>query len=165
MIRYCNRPFDDVDHMNAELIRIHNERVSPGDVVYHLGDFAFRDAGRYMMAMRGQFHLIRGNHDKWARKSIKSLRIYNLTWLGDYKEIKVFGRRIVLCHYPFARWNAGHHGSIHFHGHSHGTFPSDGIRRLDVGVDCHGFKPLEITEELLERLEAEAPIPHHEVRK
>ena len=41
IIKYCNRPFKDIDEMNAELERRWNAVVAPGDRVFHLGDFAF----------------------------------------------------------------------------------------------------------------------------
>ena len=54
------------------------------------------------------------------------------------------GRRpqvIVLCHYALRVWDRSHHGAWHLYGHSHGNLPSQG-RSFDVGVDCHGFRPL-----------------------
>ena len=40
IIRHCQRPFGGAAEMDEELIRRWNERVRPGDEVYHLGDFA-----------------------------------------------------------------------------------------------------------------------------
>lgn len=39
IIAYSNRPFSNVDEMTEELVRRHNERVRPDDLVYQLGDF------------------------------------------------------------------------------------------------------------------------------
>ena len=39
VIKYCNRPFQDVDEMDREIIKRHNEVVGDDDTVYHLGDF------------------------------------------------------------------------------------------------------------------------------
>ena len=41
IIRFCNRPFKDVYHMDEELIKRWNEKVGPDDIIYHLGDFAW----------------------------------------------------------------------------------------------------------------------------
>lgn len=68
IIRLCDRPFDDVDHMQTEMIRRWNFRVDPNDVVYVLGDFYMgRPTGaREMFArLNGNIHVIPGGHDKW----------------------------------------------------------------------------------------------------
>ena len=41
VIKYCNRPFKDIEEMDKTLIKNWNETVSNKDVVIHLGDFAF----------------------------------------------------------------------------------------------------------------------------
>ena len=40
IIRYCDRPFADVDAMNRALVDRWNEVVGDDDVVWVLGDFA-----------------------------------------------------------------------------------------------------------------------------
>lgn len=71
--RYCNRPFPNVATMNAELERLWNETVGPGDEVWHLGDFGF--AGRYGFELEllfGRLHgtkrLICGSHDSSSKR-------------------------------------------------------------------------------------------------
>ena len=44
IIKYCKRPFKDLEEMNAILIKNWNERVSPGDIVIVLGDFAWESS-------------------------------------------------------------------------------------------------------------------------
>ena len=41
IIKYCNRPFPNVDKMNSSIINNWNSVVSKDDVVYFLGDFMF----------------------------------------------------------------------------------------------------------------------------
>ena len=41
IIRYCERPFKDVEEMNETLLRNYRELVGPDDGVYFLGDMAF----------------------------------------------------------------------------------------------------------------------------
>jgi calcineurin-like phosphoesterase family protein len=40
IIRYSQRPFADLSEMTEILVRNWNDRVGPGDIIYHLGDFA-----------------------------------------------------------------------------------------------------------------------------
>ena len=42
IIRLCGRPFEDVESMDREMIRLWNARVRPEDTVWILGDLFFR---------------------------------------------------------------------------------------------------------------------------
>lgn len=116
----------------------------PQDTVYHLGDFGFGSAGflnSLADALNGKKYIIWGNHDK--------VKPYGFLPLSPIYELRAFDEEmdemqtIVLCHYPLQSWNKAYHGSWHLHGHCHGTVPSpDGMARLDVGVDVHGFTPV-----------------------
>ena len=44
IIKYCNRPFKDIEHMNRALIDNWNSRVKLNDVVFHVGDFCFKNS-------------------------------------------------------------------------------------------------------------------------
>ena len=75
IIRFCNRPFGSAEEMDRELIRRHNEVVSPGDTVVHAGDFAFRNARppqSYLEELNGEHVLVRGSHDRWLDESAAS---------------------------------------------------------------------------------------------
>ena len=67
IIRYCDRPFADVDEMDAELVRRWNERVAPDDVVWVLGDVALGPIHRSLglvAELAGDKRLVSGNHDR-----------------------------------------------------------------------------------------------------
>lgn len=67
VIAYCNRPFADVDAMDAEMIRRWNQRVlSDGDVVVVVGDFSlsWKKTQEVFPQLRGRKVLISGNHDE-----------------------------------------------------------------------------------------------------
>jgi calcineurin-like phosphoesterase family protein len=70
IIRLCRRPFTDVAAVDAHLVNRANERVAEDDVLYHLGDFSFRDgdlaAYRARICCR-RMVLVVGNHDPETR--------------------------------------------------------------------------------------------------
>lgn len=147
IIKYSNRPFDDVNQMNEALIANWNAVVSPKDTVYHLGDVAFMPYKEFKAVFRrlhGNKHIILGNHDSVIESNLsdilkdKTLGIYSVQ---NYLEVRSEGQKLVLFHYGMRVWNRSHHGSIHLYGHSHGSLPPHG-KSVDVGVDS-----IEITSE------------------
>lgn len=153
VVKYCNRPFKDIDENNEALIEAHNKLVSKDDIVYHLGDFAFRNHKRYLDRMNGQHHLILGNHDGNGWKGAGFITV------NQHKTIKIGSQSVYLCHYGHRVWNKSHHGSLHFYGHSHGELPGWG-KSCDVGVDANDYKPVSF-HELSERLKNEQIIFNH----
>lgn len=144
------RGFDNPEEMNRWLIARWNERVQPDDQVWLLGDVAFMGRGRteaVLAQLRGQIHLVRGNHDR-------SLRTERFASQQVRAEIAHHGHRLVLDHFPLESWHRSHHGAIHLHGHCHGRSRA-APRRLDVGVDTrHDLAPYSF-EEVLARLPRE----------
>lgn len=151
IIKYSNRPFRDIDNMTDVIIDNWNSRISPGDTVYHLGDFAMswgkRDESKIdsiLSKLNGNKFLIVGNHD---RDEVTK----NKRWVQvcDLKNISVdFGdkhkQRIVMCHYSLRVWNQMHRGSWMLYGHSHGNLPQPPGKTMDVGVDPNFYTPLNI---------------------
>lgn len=143
IIKYCNRPFADIDEMNEALIKNHNDLVSPNDIVYHLGDFAFRNHKRYLNRLNGQHHLIVGNHDGNGYKDA------GFKTVNRQKSIKIGSQVVYMSHYGHRVWDRSHHGSFHVYGHSHSNLPDLG-RSCDVGVDNWDYKPV-MFHQLVER--------------
>lgn len=157
IIKYCKRPFETADEMDACMVQAWNTVVRKDDIVYHLGDFAIsrdpRTVRRIFSQLNGSKFLTPGNHDAAATKA--------LPWAcTDHIQTKtVEGVQLVMCHYAMRVWPGSHHGSIQLYGHSHGTLPGTHAS-LDVGVDCWGFAPIGI-EDIKRRL-AETPAPEVE---
>jgi len=153
IVDYSSRPFSSLEQMTESLIASWNERVAPGDIVYHLGDFAlsYGKMGEpaidgILSRLNGQKWLIKGNHD---RREV----VNNPRWVKvlDYHEIKVdvgaiHKQRVVMSHYAFRAWNQSHRGSVMLHGHSHGGLPDIGGKIMDVGVDAVGYRPISFGE-------------------
>ena len=74
IIKYCNRPYKDVEHMNERLIANINDRCRTDDILYHLGDFCTYGRAKgveglrlhpivYEVLMKPKLININGNHD------------------------------------------------------------------------------------------------------
>lgn len=141
IIKFCERPFSSVEEMNEGLIARHNAVVRPGDTVYNLGDVCWGTKDETWTELFGRlngvFRLIRGNHDYplLEKKGRKMFTHPKIASVRDYDELKLNGHKVIISHFPFARWNRMHYGSIHLHGHEHGNLSPEG-RRLDVGLDA-----------------------------
>jgi len=137
-INISRRPFANTAEMDAAMVERWNAVVGPDDVVWHLGDVARRptDVAELLARLNGSKHLLRGNNDPDA-----TLAADGWASVGDYAEIELDGRQLVLCHYPFRSWNGQHRGALNLHGHSHGRLKPM-PRQFDVGVDVHDFAPI-----------------------
>jgi calcineurin-like phosphoesterase family protein len=185
IIEFCGRPvFPDTlpgiipgwvsreeacQEMNEMLIKRYNEVVKPDDLVYHLGDFAFcgsQKANAILEQLPGRKFWILGNHDMGLMKQVA----HHFEWVRDYYKLKVeleregvkYVQPIVLCHFPILSWDNMSHGSWHLHGHCHGSLPDSGVKRIDVGVDCHNWYPISLERVTkLMALRAVKPVDHH----
>ena len=136
--------------MNEALIQNWNETVSPGDVVYHLGDFAHcckpHEAISIRKMLNGKIVLIIGSHDRM----VEYLKPY-LAATCDILHLKPFDgddkMSITLCHHPFLSWPCAHYGTWHLFGHHHGNLrlPAEIMgKSFDCGVDCWDYKPISL---------------------
>lgn len=149
--------------MDEALISNWNERVRPGDRVYHGGDLSFhRDRDRtdaILDRLHGQIHLVEGNHDA------KRLGYYRhrLASLDTLKEIRIDGQKIVICHYALRVWNRSHLGAWHLYGHSHGNLADDpNSLSMDMGVDPNDYRPLSMDDVAAHMAtKTWVPVDHH----
>lgn len=144
IIKYCDRPFRDVDHMNETLVANYNSLVGSSDTVYILGDFAWKEHAKFAFRLNGKKTLLLGNHDKFRAEDRRAFtEVIGGGGTFGLREINIDKRKVTLCHFPLASWNASFHGSWHLHGHCHGTLPETaGLPRADVGVDVWGYFPV-----------------------
>lgn len=133
IIKLADRPFQSVEEMDEEMIRRWNAVVHPGDVVHHLGDFAWKDPQKYLSRLNGTVFKMWGNHDPRG-------------WGREYAELEGFGRKIVLMHFPLEEWNGWYRNALHLHCHTHSKALVSAPRRFNVGVDATGFAPISVDE-------------------
>ena len=155
IIRFCNRPFRDVNHMNEMLIQNWNERVQPDDIVFHLGDFAWGGSevwNNVLQRLNGHIHLIVGNHDE---KNLRQGYMKYFDSITYQKHIYIEGKSIYLNHYPFLAFGGTYKGADatwQLFGHVHSKQGSTGLdiarmqylfpTQYDVGVDNNDYKPV-----------------------
>lgn len=129
-----HRPFDTIEEHDEELVRRWNGVVSKGDIVWHLGDFAFSSkaiaiAGR----LNGHKRLVLGNHDHYpTAEYLKHFhKVYGAATLRD---------DILLTHVPvhpdqLDRFKFNVHGHLHTHS-------LDDARYINVSAEQINLTPV-----------------------
>lgn len=123
-IAFDNRPYKDVQEMNAALIENWNKVVSKNDTVYILGDMFWcscKDAIPVLDRLNGRKILVKGNHDRCDNEQF----VNRFDKIVDYLEIKDDGRDVVLCHYPIPCFKKHFYGWYHVYGHVHTSFEAN----------------------------------------
>lgn len=160
IIKYCGRPFSDVNEMNEKIANNWNSLVRPDDVVYHLGDFGLFRGGKqpedFIHRLNGHIYLVRGNHDHTETRvafdrEAKGAWLTHGTWLqcGDNQVSALMVHKPQNA--PHDRFFKAADQAI-LYGHVHEKAPKgahvvefpDGQKRLafHVGVDTNGFCPV-----------------------
>jgi len=149
VLRIDKRPFRSLEEHDAALVSRWNETVSPGDAVWHLGDFALHVTaariGALLAALAGEKHLVTGNND-----GPETLAASGWASVQAYAELTVDGAALVLCHYAFRTWKNMGRGWVDLHGHSHGKLKPQ-TRQYDVGVDLFDYRPVTLATILASR--------------
>ena len=139
VIRFDNRPFENVTEMNRRILENWNGRVTKDDTVYILGDFIWGKESEwmnYVSAFRGNKVLILGNHDPKGFTKLTRREFQDVTRL---KEIKDGGRNVILCHYPIPFHRAAYSENFYMlYGHVHMTREYDLLQKLrrEVQKSC-----------------------------
>jgi calcineurin-like phosphoesterase family protein len=168
VIKYCERPFRDAEHMNERLIAEANSRVRADDTLIHVGDFVTRGRAKGVEGLKTKWHeyasrivgrlvLLEGNHDE--QNKTKTVGRHLICRIGSY--------RVFVSHYPtdsetqdpaLMEWV---HATCHFalcgHVHNHWdhkwihvTHGRPGFLNINVGVDVRSMRPMSDDEVLNE---------------
>lgn len=155
------------EEMNEGIVNSWNSVVGKHDTVYIVGDMAWKNHRKWIMALNGKKILIVGNHDKMPQDC---LDLFKPDWtcedmtlkeavrnMVQFREVhwklrrKICGQDMTIIHEPMRSWPNSCHGSICLCGHSHGrckeSRPGEigGGLILDVGWDIW-HKPLSFDE-------------------
>lgn len=149
ILEMSQRPFDNLQHMETEMIKRYNDLVDKVDIVYWLGDvsFANKEATRDIISkMHGYKILIMGNHD-WQKP--------REWWLdAGFAEVSkyplVVRKQFILSHQPMPMSDLTY---LNIHGHVHHE-TLDSIFHFNACVEVHDYSPVllnDIEKEYYER--------------
>lgn len=138
-LELSKRPFESVEEMDQVLIDNWNKIVGDDDIVYHLGDFG--DYSR-SLSLNGRIILLFGNYERSDvnRGNIKTeLLSVGYNFYSVYEQNKIYYQDFPMVHEP-SKLNDFEFGLF---GHIHKL---QMVRRngLNVGVDCHNYKPIDL---------------------
>jgi calcineurin-like phosphoesterase family protein len=156
IIKYCKRPFSNVEENDEEIIRRWNEKVPEDGIVFHLGDVAFGDpdkVDKILERLNGTIYLVIGNHD-WRR--IVSQHAWRFEKMTQQINMKIGKRHVILNHYPMLAFSGawrGEDATYQLFGHVHTSpYTDEGLdqqrmkylftSQYDVGVDNNDFTPV-----------------------
>ena len=129
ILKHTGRPFRDLDDMNRSLVEKWNDLVHKRDLVYILGDFAFKNHAHWLDQLNGKKILILGNHDEMSQKCLEKFREVH-----ESHFCKINGVWVYLNHYACLTWQNCHYGTYHLFAHSHDRIETMNLS-MDVGVD------------------------------
>ena len=153
IIKYCNRPFVNVDKMNETLLNNYKKVIDDKSLVYFLGDISFgRQASKeqtpkwWVEQLPGNIvTYIKGSHDHGIRPTMKSFpKNVQKVSLEDF--IQVEGIIFYLTHEPrylhrdlveeITSWN--------IHGHVHDNRPMWNVsnKSINVSVEATNYTPV-----------------------
>jgi calcineurin-like phosphoesterase family protein len=139
IIKYCNRPFANVEEMDKTIIKNWNNIVRDKDIVYFLGDLVLsrkksKKTRELINMLNGEIVIIKGNHDKVGEK---------------FRIIEYEGYKFMLIHNPDSSLTFNFDGWV-IHGHHHGNyldeypFINPFKKRINVSVEVLDYKPVSL---------------------
>ena len=141
------RGFSSVEEMNEEIIERFNSILTDDDDLYLLGDCCMglnTVSMPYLKAIKGNKHLIIGNHDSEARiNEYRNREIFKTIEYGG--RLKVGKKLYILSHYPMLVGNASNEKVWNLHGHTHQKHKFGSVPQCyHVGVDSHDCYPISL---------------------
>lgn len=142
IIRYCNRPFKDVDDMTEKLIKLWNNVVRNNDIVYVVGDFALCSKNKIIeigQRLNGRKRLIMGNHDQ---ASIETYKQAGFEFV--YNHPIVLEGFFVVSHEPMVGFSPSiPFANIFAHVHDNPAYTDCSARSFCVSVERICYEPID----------------------
>lgn len=176
IIKYCNRPYEDADKMNDDIVKRWNSLVGKDDVCVVVGDVSAGLKGRtheyslLLKSMNGSKILIRGNHDHEPDDFY-----LNSGFVHVVEHMFVAG--VLFCHHPptddrdepqgkhnVSRCNeyiSRYDPWAIVHGHDHRVEVSDRNKCFNCAVERHNYTPV-LLAEALRRVDSSSAERYHD---
>lgn len=141
IIKYCDRPYANIEQMSNALIENHNSVVGANDVCIWNGDVGFiRDEliNQILYQCNGYKILIIGNHD-FNHKRLRKLKFdeVHLTYQLTKNDVDV-----VFTHYPMDNLPSQF---LNVHGHTHNQTPLHATdQHINVSVEMIDYTPINL---------------------
>lgn len=153
VIKYCNRPFKDKEHMDKAMLINYNETVQDEDLVVWVGDIAFSGVNEYRQLLAnlpGKKVLIMGNHDFDRKNKLKDFGIFSEVYMATsfYMTIQNKICNLILSHYPIDT-ELLPENTLNIHGHIHDKVAD--FKNINVSVEHTNYKPIDITKIITEK--------------
>lgn len=124
VLKFCFRPFPDVDTMNKALTQRWNSVVGKDDTVIVVGDMFWKHGVKRATHMLGLLHgkkiLVIGNHDgKACQQNMRRYKRIGFDKVYAHSFYMNIGEeRVLICHYPYnprlSRWKRFKYRAKHF---------------------------------------------------
>lgn len=142
IIKYCNRPFLDVDDMNEQLIKNWNKVVSANDIVYVVGDFALCGKQKIIeigQRLNGRKRLILGNHDQASMETYRQAGFEMI-----YNRPIVLDEFFIISHEPKVGFSPNTpFANIFAHVHDNPAYADCSARSFCVSAERIAYAPIE----------------------
>lgn len=165
IIKYCKRPFSDVDSMNKTILENINDTVKTNDKLWILGDVALGDREKSLNLLNNletrNIVVIAGNHDlfhpMYKDKSIKHTEkckhITKIKSIETQSSLKIKNFSVNLSHFPYEgesvpgrtdryrKWRPVRSETWLLCGHVHTAWRQQ-ENMINVGIDAWGGRPV-----------------------
>lgn len=150
------------NYPDQRMVELWNEKVTPSDTVFHLGDFAWKGDSieTFAKKLNGNKILLRGNHDKgkemYLSNGFTEVIDYSAKAHPAYIISEVDGMKILFSHYPIVsdgydhvKWKIlsdifdANGCNINIHGHVHSMDLNEKYC-INASVEAIGFVPVRL---------------------
>lgn len=145
IIKYANRKFNNVDEMNAAMMKNYRAHVKQDDIVVFGGDVSFGNLNsvKYeLKSLPGRKVLVLGNHeiDRSGFRDHEAFEHVVMSLALNYKGVEVSGN-ILVSHVPLMLdWLPKN--TLNVHGHIHDELA--GERRINMAVEHTDYTPKDL---------------------